>query len=374
MSHSKIHVFACVTKDHQESDELSLACKLFADALPENSPLTWLKSWSELPDSVDTDYVLLVEEPAITPAPDSVQELIRLLEKYPEIDGVMPSAPSDYPVSYFSLYGFERFAETLAAHDPEYRPYDGRAPWMLLIRTSHLQEKRPTVLAAKLGERCVVSARAWVHPFAAYYQSARVECVSLVPTDSQRVLDIGCAYGVFGSALKQQFNCHVTGIEQQSKAAEQARLKLDEVWGGDVFDAKFEKRFDCVTCLDMFEHVADSQGLLEKIRHDFLTPTGHLLLSLPNVGHWSMVEDLLAGRWDYVPAGLLCNTHLRFFTLNSISSLLKENGFQIKTVDALSTPIPEAFHSGLGHFRQQGMQVDEESLAVLQYHLLAQAC
>ena len=47
-------------------------------------------------------------------------------------------------------------------------------------------------------------------------------------------------------------------------------------------------------------------------RVQVLPPGGVVVLSVPNVGHWSVVADLLAGRWDYLPAGLVCVTHLRF--------------------------------------------------------------
>ena len=50
-----------------------------------------------------------------------------------------------------------------------------------------------------------------------------------------------------------------------------------------------------------------------------VTPGGRLVLSVPNVGHWAVVEDLLAGRWDYLPIGLLCYTHYRFFTRRTLA-------------------------------------------------------
>ena len=52
--------------------------------------------------------------------------------------------------------------------------------------------------------------------------------------------------------------------------------------------------------------------------------------SVPNVGHWSVVKDLLEGRFDYIPIGLLCIGHIRFFTENTLIEMLKDAGFTIE--------------------------------------------
>ena len=46
----------------------------------------------------------------------------------------------------------------------------------------------------------------------------------------------------------------------------------------------------------------------------WLRPDGCIVASMPNVRHHSVVSSLLEGNWSYEPAGLLDETHLRFFT------------------------------------------------------------
>ena len=64
-----------------------------------------------------------------------------------------------------------------------------------------------------------------------------------------------------------------------------------------------------------------------------------------------MVEDLLAGRWDYVPIGLLCYTHARFFTRATLEDWIErawEGSWHIipqptelpEWIEALSTILP----------------------------------
>ena len=64
------------------------------------------------------------------------------------------------------------------------------------------------------------------------------------------------------------------------------------------------------------------------------------MLSVPNVGHYSIVEDLIAGRWDYLPIGLLCYTHLRFFTKATLESWLHRAGFSRWQIRRQTTELP----------------------------------
>jgi GT2 family glycosyltransferase len=50
------------------------------------------------------------------------------------------------------------------------------------------------------------------------------------------------------------------------------------------------------------------------------------VISVPNVQHHSVIRDLLGGRFPYVPAGILDQTHLRFFTRASLIELVRRAG------------------------------------------------
>src|SRR3954467_13548103 len=69
---------------------------------------------------------------------------------------------------------------------------------------------------------------------AAAYERARPEILEHVPRTATRVLDLGCATGTTGAALKQRQEVHVTGIEIEPDYAREARAHLDEVIVGDV--------------------------------------------------------------------------------------------------------------------------------------------
>jgi len=96
-----------------------------------------------------------------------------------------------------------------------------------------------------------------------------------------------------------------------------------------------------------------------------------LLLSIPNVGHWSVVEDLLAGRWDYLPVGLLCNTHMRFFTLKTIRDLLENNSFVVEKIERVKIPMPDPVKAAMQTLTKHVVEIDVPSLETLHYNILA---
>jgi hypothetical protein len=68
--------------------------------------------------------------------------------------------------------------------------------------------------------------------------------------------------------------------------------------------------------------------MLRRVRQ-WLVPEGYVVASLPNVAHGAVRLALLDGRFDYTPEGLLDETHLRFFTHDTIKDLFHEAGFVV---------------------------------------------
>ena len=59
---------------------------------------------------------------------------------------------------------------------------------------------------------------------------------------------------------------------------------------------------------------------------------------MPNAGHWSIVDDLIRGRFDYVPYSVLSGTHLRFFTRRTLEDLFAASGFEVERIEAVALP------------------------------------
>ncbi len=171
-----------------------------------------------------------------------------------------------------------------------------------------------------------------------YFEFNRPEVQALVPLTATKILDIGCGTGRLGIGLKQRQECHVTGIELVTDAADVAQTRLDDVIVQNVEDAGFgfpEGQFDCIVCADIMEHLREPGDVLTKLKR-WLTPDGTLIISIPNVRHHSVITSLLAGNWTYESAGLLDNDHVRFFTRREIEKLLYRNGFQVDELQSIA--------------------------------------
>ncbi|HKP95135.1 MAG TPA: glycosyltransferase [Fibrobacteria bacterium] len=166
-----------------------------------------------------------------------------------------------------------------------------------------------------------------------YYQVWNQALFDLVPTDCKRVLEVGCASGRLGDAIKKRNGgVHYVGVEVIAQAAEIAKARLDEVYVADVeaFDWTLlsGKEFDCIVFGDVLEHLLDPEKTLRNAAR-FLAEGGSVVCCLPNVGHWSIISGLIEGKWEYADSGLLDRTHLRFFTISTFRRLLEECGFQV---------------------------------------------
>ena len=175
----------------------------------------------------------------------------------------------------------------------------------------------------------------------AYYQGCNQHLLRAVPPSALRILEVGCAEGRFGAALKQQNPRRVVhGIERESSIAARAAQRLDRVLSIDIeredVDAE-SGAFDCITYGDVLEHLVDPWSVLRRHRR-LLAAGGVVLCSVPNIQHHSILKALLQGDFQYAPSGLLDTTHLRFFTYSTFTKLLLDAGFEPSIVDVIEVP------------------------------------
>lgn len=146
-----------------------------------------------------------------------------------------------------------------------------------------------------------------------------------------RVLDAGCGFATTSERIQQLGN-DVTGIEENAVACEVASQRISRIVQADLQQADLgDEQFDVLIFADVLEHVPWPVGVLRKYLR-WLAPHGSVIVSLPNVGLWSVRLAHLFGSWEYEETGVLDRTHLRFFTRKSARWLLAECGLiPIKT-------------------------------------------
>ncbi|MDO8671586.1 MAG: class I SAM-dependent methyltransferase [Dehalococcoidia bacterium] len=167
----------------------------------------------------------------------------------------------------------------------------------------------------------------------------------------KRVLEIGCATGYMTRQMIVSQRCEVTALEVDPEAARLAREVGATVLTGDVEKdgllEQLEGRFDVIVLADVLEHLREPWTLLNRLK-SVLVPGGHLIVSAPNVAHWTVRTRLLLGRFEYGEKGILDSNHLQFFTSRSIVRLITGSGYKIIRSDVMYI-FP--FHRRLGLHR-----------------------
>ena len=172
-----------------------------------------------------------------------------------------------------------------------------------------------------------------------YYQSKGENLKQFIPENCKRIIELGCGEGLLSKELKEKGK-YVVGIEIVPDVAKKAEKNLNKVISGDIekISPDLEKNsYDCLICGDVLEHLHDPLAVLKKMEK-FLTKDAVIIASIPNIQHYTVVVNLLMGNWKYKKAGLLDETHLKFFTFKSIKEMFQEAGFEIKKV-GFTTPI-----------------------------------
>lgn len=206
------------------------------------------------------------------------------------------------------------------------------------VRTRHTYDLRLKAIIDTVAARTETPIQA-----AGYYSNVRPEVAQFVPLGAQRLLDVGCGCGNFGSALKRERGLkEVCGIEVVTEAANEARKVLDRVFCADIETVGLpfgDAYFDCITFADVLEHLRDPVAVLRKAAR-VLADDGVMLMSIPNVRFYQVIAMLAEGGWEYADAGILDRTHLRFFTARSMRTMIEQAGLQLLALQPLSMAAP----------------------------------
>lgn len=177
-----------------------------------------------------------------------------------------------------------------------------------------------------------------------YFRHERKSLSAHIPVGSHRVLDVGCGAGHFGAYLKKSSKAEkVYGVELFKDAADEAAHNLDGVICADLDSLDLstlqrewgDSAFDYIVCADVLEHVKNPWKTLAALTK-LLDTDGKVVVSLPNVRHWSVLLPLLfRGQWEYQEAGIMDRTHLRFFTKSTACDLVRSVGFHTVSITPL---------------------------------------
>lgn len=170
-----------------------------------------------------------------------------------------------------------------------------------------------------------------------YSSYIRGDLVEMLPIIKGNILEVGCGTGATLEYLKARGASYVVGIDINVNSIEMAAKRgLDLTLTADIEKDELsfkEKEFDVIILADVLEHLYNPWETLKKLS-PFLKDNGYVLLSLPNIKHYTILRRLIFhDEWKYTDAGILDNSHIRFFTFKEIKGLLDFAGFRIVRVE-----------------------------------------
>jgi 2-polyprenyl-3-methyl-5-hydroxy-6-metoxy-1,4-benzoquinol methylase len=176
---------------------------------------------------------------------------------------------------------------------------------------------------------------------ASYFANARNDIVERISTGPDAaILELGCGAGGTGRAMLAAGKAgRYVGIELSEAAAALAAESLSQVLVGDVevMDLTvLEGQFDALIISEVLEHLRDPWSTLRRLVA-CLKPGGLIFASSPNISHWMVIRDLLAGRFDYAATGVMDETHLRWFTPRSYRRMFERAGVVVDSVGPLAS-------------------------------------
>jgi len=165
-----------------------------------------------------------------------------------------------------------------------------------------------------------------------YLLPALVSILNSLDAPEKRLFELGCGNGSVAAAMTM-LGYDVTGIDASEQAITQANrhhpeLKLKR---GSAYDdlAGLYGQFPIVVSLEVIEHLYFPRKFATTV-FDLLLPGGVAILSTPYHGYLKNLALALTGKMDEHFTALWDDGHIKFWSIRSLSALLRETGFTVE--------------------------------------------
>ena len=384
--------------DDLGTEETETAGRVLTELLrTKEDELQWTVSGEESPRSLgeiilrfpECEAVIFLQSTAFI-TPEGVLTLSDIVRRNTIFDVVAPVSNESslhhqryappFPYQTLSVFQwaageiYNSFGDTVQAADEIDRfCFALRSDTLRLLPKETAIETVPDVIRDK-GMRCGIAKGVYVHRYGNIYESGREDLLAHVPDDAEEILDIGCARGLFGELLKKRHECRVTGIDMDIRLLSHAKGRIDEVIHGDIEEVigrGILKRYDCIVCGDILEHLRNPWSVAHKLaRH--LTTRGRFIASTPNINNWAILHELLNGEWNYVPFSILSGSHVRFFTRKTLAGLFQGAGYHVKETRLHGIGVPPRGEEFIEKLMKILPGTDKEELMASEITLIAE--
>jgi 2-polyprenyl-3-methyl-5-hydroxy-6-metoxy-1,4-benzoquinol methylase len=156
-----------------------------------------------------------------------------------------------------------------------------------------------------------------------------------------KLCDLGCGRGLVLRRLQDHHT--VYGTDFDPGAVEYCRsqgLTVERIDLNEADDLPFPNvMFDAVLISEVLEHLLEPRRAIKLIKRH-LKPGGTLIVTIPNAVPLMVRFKVLFGRtadWLHYPSGETDGTgHIRFYTIESMSRLLRQEGFTVESAFGVS--------------------------------------
>lgn len=148
-------------------------------------------------------------------------------------------------------------------------------------------------------------------------------------TPKTKVLDIGCGNGASLLEIQAQ-GAEAVGTEEDRNVEPIAKALRLQIHFGDVATSNYaDGSFDFITMSQLLEHIPDPSAFLKRVSQK-LKPTGHIIMSFPNIDGWNRRHS--GHKWInwHIPY------HINFFTPKSLRQLADSAGLKLVSLKTIT--------------------------------------
>ena len=144
------------------------------------------------------------------------------------------------------------------------------------------------------------------------------------------LIDVGCGNGAVTSFFSS-LGFHAMGVEPSLDGVLAARrafpgITFEHASAYEDLSGRFG-RFDYVVSLEVVEHLFDPRKYAATL-YDLTKDDGVAIVSTPYHGYWKNLALAVLGKWDFHLSPLWDHGHIKFWSINSLTTLLQEAGFR----------------------------------------------
>lgn len=148
--------------------------------------------------------------------------------------------------------------------------------------------------------------------------------------DRRRVFEVGCGNGALTHELARR-GWSAIGIDPSESGIAEARkggpIEFQVASAYDDLAGRFGT-FPAVVSLEVVEHLYDPRKFARTI-YSVLEPGGTTILSTPYHGYWKNLALAIRGKFDAHHDPLWDHGHIKFWSVQSLTDLLTEVGFEV---------------------------------------------